>query len=73
MFTRQGFENACQIARLTKWLDMQAKPVKLDIKRCEPSILFISFTIGSLIKLAIMKLLRKHWFSRWFNVIGNAI
>ena len=33
---------------------LKAEPGKLDIKRREPGILFISFTIVSLFKLAIM-------------------
>ena len=33
---------------------LEAKPGKLDIKRCEPGILFITLQVGSLIKLAIM-------------------
>ena len=44
--TRQGSENACCI--------IEAKPGKLDIKRCEPGILFISLQVGSLFKLVIM-------------------
>ena len=33
---------------------LKAKPGKLDIKRCEPGILFISLPIVSLFKCAIM-------------------
>ena len=37
---------------------LEALPGKLDIKRCEPGILFISLQVGSPFKLAIlMKLL----------------
>ena len=52
----QGFENACQIARLAEQFDMgfEAEPGKLDIKRRKSGILFISLPIGSLFKLAIM-------------------
>ena len=44
-----------------------AEPGKLDIKRCEPVILFISLPIVILFKLAIMMLLstfvliQRHW------------
>ena len=34
---------------------LEAEPAKLDIKRREPGILFISEQVGSLFKLAIMK------------------
>ena len=33
---------------------LEAQPGKLDIKRCEPGILFISLQVVSLFKLAIM-------------------
>ena len=34
---------------------LDAEPAKLDIKRREPGILYISKQVGSLFKLAIMK------------------
>ena len=44
------------IARLAKRFNMrsQAEPGKLDIKRREPGILFISLSLVSLFKLAFM-------------------
>ena len=33
---------------------LETEPGKLEIKRCEPGILFISLQVGSLVKLAIM-------------------
>ena len=42
-FTRQGFENACWIAR-------HAEPGKFDIKRRQPGILFISLQFGTSLK-----------------------
>ena len=33
---------------------LEVKPGKLDIKRCEPDILFTSLQVGSLLKLGIM-------------------
>ena len=44
-FTRQGFEKACVL---------KAESGKLDTKRREPGIGFISLPTGSLFKLAIM-------------------
>ena len=61
-FTRRGFKNAC-LHREAGGLpsdstyDLKAKPGKLDIKRRESGILFISLPIGSLFKLAIMTFL----------------
>ena len=34
---------------------LEAEPGKLDIKRCEPGILFISLHVVSLIKIPIMR------------------
>ena len=48
-FSRQGFENACNSTCVLK-----AEPGKLDIKRREPGILFISLPVVSIFKLAIM-------------------
>ena len=44
------------IARLAEGLKciLEAEPGKLDIKRCEPGILFISLQVDSLFKLVIM-------------------
>ena len=62
--TRQGFENACLITRLASQFNMhkphhatrvlETEPSKLDIKRCEPGILFFSLQVGPLFKLAIV-------------------
>ena len=51
-FIRQGFEKACLHREATCVL--KAQPGKLDIKRCEPGILFISLPTDPLFKLAIM-------------------
>ena len=42
-FTRQGFENLFTLGGLSSdsTSDLKAEPGKLDIKRCEPGILFI--------------------------------
>ena len=56
-FTKPGFENACchrEACRAIKQAFLKAEPGKLDIKRRESGILFISLTIVSLFKLAIM-------------------
>ena len=47
-FTRQGFENACwhrEACRAMSTCVLKAEPGKLDIKRREPGILFISLPI----------------------------
>ena len=55
-FTRQGFESTCwhQMLASDSTCVLKAEPGKLDIKRREPGILFISLSIVSLVKLAIM-------------------
>ena len=55
-FNRQGFRNACRIARLAEQFNMHSlnRASKIDLKRCEPGILFISLPIGSLFKMTIM-------------------
>ena len=47
---------------------LKAEPGKLDIKRCEPGILFISLSIVSLFNLPIMTV-----FLYWFSVISDVI
>ena len=55
-YTREGFKNACWIARLAEHFNMHflADPGKFDIKRRKSSTLFISLQVGSLFELAIM-------------------
>ena len=47
-FIRQGFDNACRIWRLCQAIIhhvIEAEPDKLDIKRRDPGILFISYPL----------------------------
>ena len=55
-FTRQGFENACWHREACRAIQraFKTEPGKLDIKRRKPGILFISLSIASPSKLAIM-------------------
>ena len=50
---------------------LAAEPGKLDIKRREPGIRFISLSIGSHFKTS--DYLRNYRFLCWFSVIGNVI
>ena len=67
-FTRQGFRMLVVPQGLPSdsTCVIEAESGKLDIKRCEPGILFINLPIGSLFKLGIMTelyivLIQRHW------------
>ena len=55
-FTGKALRMLVDIARLAEQFNMhsQAEPSKLNIKRREPAILFISLQVDSLFKLVIM-------------------